>query len=180
MLRRPLIRRGCSWPFKVALLFNLRSSLFFPSSDRSTREVRRINSRGINLRARNQASRRIETLGLFSFPLFFFPLSSPFSLSFRSILAFRSAFPTDTSFPTFRWWGRLMVSLWLRTTGEISSHPLSFHAHLSPLCFSYGWAAIVCDDQPKLLASFHFIFRGSCSLCRELGFEARTPGFREF
>lgn len=91
MLRRPLIRRGCSWPFKVAVLFNLRSSLFFPSSDRSTREVRRINSRGINLRARNQASRRIETLGLFSFPLFFFPplLSLLVVVSFYSRLSFR-------------------------------------------------------------------------------------------
>lgn len=86
MLRRPLIRRGCSWPFKVAVLFNLRSSLFFPSSDRSTREVRRINSRGINLRARNQASRRIS----FRFLSFFPPLLSLLVVvSFYSRLSFR-------------------------------------------------------------------------------------------
>lgn len=110
MLRRPLIRRGCSWPFKVAVLFNLRSSLFFPSSDRSTREVRRINSRGINLRARNQASRRIETLGLFSFPLFFSPSPLPSRCRFVLFSPFVPPFRQTRRFQRFDdedvWWFR--------------------------------------------------------------------------
>lgn len=87
----------------------------------------------------------------------FFP-PPPSLYAFHSILAFRSS-PFRQTLVVSNVFSMMRTFDGFATVrgGNIHATPFVRLAHLSPLCFSHGRAAIVCDDRPKLVASFQFI-----------------------
>lgn len=111
---------------------------------------------------------------------FFPPSSLPLCVSFYSRLSFL-AFPTDARrFQRFFddedvWWFRY------GRRGKYPCHPLCSPRPPLPFVFFTRPSRDCLRRSAETGRQFSVYFRGSCSLCRELGFEARTVlEFREF